>query len=100
MYQGQRKETTYIAMGDLRSWEDMYYGAAIQYVSQYLYSLTEAIPRKDDEVWEMFQKRPHEYITAIKIRDAAQNIGNGLKKHFLIGHEERTNFAVTDYIQR
>ena len=100
MYQEQRGETTYRALEDLRSWDDMYYGAVIQYIDQYLYSLTEAIPWKDDEVWEMFQKNPQEYITSIKIRDASQNIGNDLKKHFLLGNEERTNLAVTDYIQR
>ena len=48
----------------------------------------------------MFQNHPQEYIASVKIRDAAQNIGHSLKKHFLLGHEERTNFAVTDYLQR
>ena len=72
-------------MADLRSWEDMYYGTAIQYINQYLYRLTEAIPRKDEEVWKMFQKRPQEYVASIKIRDASQNIGQDPKKHFLLG---------------
>ena len=87
-------------MEDLRIWEDMYYGTIIQYINRYLYSLTEAIPRKDDEVWEIFQKHPQEYIAAIKIRDEALNIGQDLKKRFLLGREERTNFAVTDQLQR
>ena len=100
MFQEQRKETTHRALEDLRSWEDMYYGTAIQYINQYLYSLTEAIPRKYNEVWELFEKHPQEYITSIKIRDASQNIGHGVKKHFLLGNEERTNFAVTDYLER
>ena len=100
MYREQQEETTFIAMAYLRSWEDMCYGTIIQYINQYLYSLTEATPRKDEEVWEMFQKHPQEYVTAIKIRDAPHNIGKGLKKHFLLGDEERTHFAVTDYTQR
>ena len=101
MYKEQLTETTFIALADLRSWEDMIYGTVIQYINQYLYSITDAIPRNDEEVWGMFQKHPQEYITAIKIRDAPQNIGQDLKKHFPpLGDEERTNFAVTDYTQR
>ena len=100
MYKEQLGETTFVALADLRRWEDMIYGTIIEYVDQYLYSITDVLPQNDEEVWGMFQKRPQEYITAIKIRDASQNIGQDLKKHFLLGNEERTNFAVTDYLRR
>ena len=48
----------------------------------------------------IFQKDPQEYFTAIKLRDASQSIGNDFRKNFLLGGEERANFAIVDYIQR
>ena len=54
MYKEQLAETTFIALEDLRRWEDMIYGTTIQYIDQYLYSITDAIPQNEEEVWEMF----------------------------------------------
>ena len=100
MYKKLLEANTYAALSDLRRWEDMYFGTVIQYINQYLYSIVDAIPKDDEEVWEMFRGHQQEYIIARKIRDAAQNIGRDLKKHCIPGTEERTNFVVLDYIRR
>ena len=46
--------------------EETYYGTATQYINQYIYSITEVIPEKDEEVWTAFYERPKEYIAEIK----------------------------------
>ena len=52
MYKNLPEEETYAAPADLRRWEDMYFGTVIQYINQYLYSIVDAIPKDDEEIWK------------------------------------------------
>ena len=58
LYKKLFEEETYAALADLRRWEAMYFGTAIQYINQYLYSVIDHIPQDDEEVWKMFRKHP------------------------------------------
>ena len=78
------EEITHRTLEIMGSDEDAYYGTVIQYINQYLYSITEVIPEKDEDVWTAFHEHPKEYMTAIKIRDSSRSIEKDFKKHFLM----------------
>ena len=60
------EEVTHRALEIMGSDEDCYLGTVIQYIDQYLYHLTEAIPERNEDVWAAFHGHPKEFFTATK----------------------------------
>ena len=78
----------------------MYYGTVIQYVGRYLWKLEDYLPRKNIQIWDMFQGHTQEYFTSIRIRDAVIGVWEELKRNFLIEDRKQPNYAALDYVQR
>ena len=92
-------ETTHETLSGMGRFAEMYFGATIQYIHRYLWKIVDFLPEKGEQIWYMYQGRPQEYFTSIRIRDASISVGNELGRNFLIWAQERTNWAVLDYIQ-
>ena len=80
IYRDMLRETTQDVLSEMKRNGEMYHGAAIQYMGRYLWKLEDRTPEKDSRIWDMFQGRPQEYFTSIRIRDAAVSVGKELKK--------------------
>ena len=100
IYREMLSETTHEVITDMERYEGMYFGSVIQYIGRYLWKIVDFLPEKHKQIWDMYQGRPPEYFTSIRIRDAAIIVGNELKRNFLIGAQERTNWASIDYVRR
>ena len=89
IYRDILSETTQDLLYEMKRNEEMYYGAAIQYMGRYLWTLEDYLPEKDSQIWDMFQGHPEEYFTSIRIRDAAISVGKELKRNLIIWNREK-----------
>ena len=54
IYRDLLSETTHEVLSDMGRYEEMYYGAVIQYMGRYIWKLVDYLPEKD-KIWDMFQ---------------------------------------------
>ena len=100
LYEECMEEATYKAMAEMKKWGEIYLGITTHHINHYIWKLIYILPDDDEELWKICMKHPQEYYHGIRIRDAAQSIGIDFRKSFTAEKGQRTNFAITDYIQR
>ena len=75
---------------------DLYYGTTALHSAQYICKLEDHLPGKDMGVWDMSQGNRMDYYAAIRIRDSAVSVGEGLKRNSPKGKRGETTCAVMD----